>query len=167
MLVAAFRNGARPVRVFSASKTVAVCTAALLLLGVASMRATPVLAQDATQSAPGLVTSRQAHQLLRAGRITLIDIRRPSEWREVGIAAGAVPITMHQGVTKFVSALKRRGLIGKRIALICARGVRSNWLRRALAKRGITQVTNVGDGILGGRIGPGWRASGLPMRRWP
>ncbi len=144
--------------------------AALFLAHVALALPMSVAPATARQiSAPPRVTAAEAHRLLSAGRIRLIDIRRPSEWRATGVAAGAVAITMHQGVSQFLNTLNQRGLTGatQPIALICAHGVRSRWLRGQLLRRGITNVIDVTDGTLGSRGGRGWKASGLPMRAWP
>ena len=42
-----------------------------------------------------IIDAPTAHQMQQDGSVTLIDIRRPSEWRDTGIAQGARTITMH------------------------------------------------------------------------
>ena len=112
------------------------------------------------------ITARQAHPLVKTGRISLIDIRLESEWRVTGIAEGAIPVTMHQPMSRFLAELAAHGITPdseRPIALICARGVRSHRLQAALERVGFKHVIDVGDGTLGSRHGPGWRPSGLPM----
>ena len=112
------------------------------------------------------ITSLQAYPLVKDGKIALIDIRLRSEWRDTGIAEGAVPITMHQPLRFFIAALERQGIRpgdSKPVALICAHGIRSRRLQAYMQRRGFSHVIDVGDGTLGSAHGPGWRAAGLPM----
>ncbi|MEM9028889.1 MAG: rhodanese-like domain-containing protein [Pseudomonadota bacterium] len=115
------------------------------------------------------IVSTQAVRLLADRKILLVDIRLPQEWRQTGVAVGAVPITMHQNFDRFVQALRAKlaSANGRQLALICARGVRSRRMQRVLAKIGMTNVVDVTDGMLGSPAGPGWRKSGLAIRRWP
>ncbi|WP_420557317.1 rhodanese-like domain-containing protein [Roseovarius sp.] len=109
---------------------------------------------------------RDAFDAAQAGDVLLIDIRTPEEWRETGIGQGAHPIDMRR--SDFIAALD--SLTGARkdapIALICARGVRSARLGRALVNAGYTNTVNVPEGMLGSRAGPGWIASGLPVTNY-
>ncbi|WP_209313637.1 rhodanese-like domain-containing protein [Jannaschia formosa] len=104
-------------------------------------------------------------EAVQAGEITLIDIRRPDEWAETGIAAGAHPLDMRRG--DFVAALS--GIVdGGRdapVALICARGVRSDRMSARLAEAGFTRIVDVPEGMLGSAAGPGWLARDLPVVR--
>lgn len=88
------------------------------------------------------------------GRITLIDIRRPDEWAATGIAQGAIPLDMRDPK----SAQKLLTLVpvpNARIALICARGVRSRHLAGQLTETGFTNIIDVPEGMLGTGAGPG------------
>ena len=38
----------------------------------------------------------KAHQQSKAGQVHLVDIRRPSEWKQTGVAKHASKITMHK-----------------------------------------------------------------------
>lgn len=104
-------------------------------------------------------------EAMRAGRITLVDIRRPDEWDRTGVAADAVPLDMRR--EDFVDALLAQvgGAEDASIALICARGVRSDRMSARLADAGFTQVIDVPEGMLGSAAGPGWLARGLPVER--
>ena len=108
----------------------------------------------------------EAHAQAAAGRVILVDIRTPREWRATGIGQGAVPIDMRRD--DFVQALQRVAGPDRnvRIALICARGVRSARMSLRLSAAGFTNIIDVPEGMLGSRAGPGWVRSGLPVRDW-
>lgn len=104
-----------------------------------------------------------AHRLASAGEIVLVDIRRPEEWTATGIGTSAVPLDMRR--PDFIPELRRiAGGTDRAIALICARGVRSNRMSAALTKAGFSRIIDVPEGMLGSRAGPGWLARGLPVR---
>ncbi len=105
----------------------------------------------------------QAYELSNRGDIILIDVRTPAEWKKTGIGASARAISMHlPGFFDKINAVVR-GDKSKAIALICARGNRSNRMQAALVERGYTNVIDVAEGMLGSRAGPGWIARGLPL----
>lgn len=106
---------------------------------------------------------KAAHAAALAGEVVLLDIRRPDEWAATGIGAGATPLDMRGD--DFASALDAMlgGDRSRPIALICARGVRSERLAARLAEAGFTQVADVPEGMLGSAAGPGWLARGLPV----
>ncbi len=111
----------------------------------------------------GALSVGDAHAAAQAGRITLIDIRRPDEWARTRVGEGAVPLDMPD--PSFEQELL--ALIPDRaapVALICARGVRSRGLSQRLAAAGFTNVIDVPEGMLGSGAGPGWIAAGLPLR---
>lgn len=119
----------------------------------------------------GIIDAPTAHRMLQAGSVTLIDIRRPSEWSVSGIPAGASAITMHDpgGPTEFLSAVLAAvgGDRAAPIALICATGIRSSWATSFLAAQGFTGVYNVREGVMGRGSQPGWIRQGLPMEDAP
>ena len=99
----------------------------------------------------------------QAGDITLIDIRTPGEWRQTGVAAGALMIDMRsqsfvQDVLKAV-----QGNPDAPIVLICRTGNRTSYVRDALEKLGFTNVSHVPEGMAGSAAGPGWVRRGLPI----
>ena len=106
-----------------------------------------------------------AFDAARDGAILLVDIRRPDEWMETGIPEGATPIDMRRA--DFIEALDAlaTGDRGRRIALICARGVRSDRMSARLTEAGFTRIADVPEGMLGSRAGPGWLMRGLPVMR--
>lgn len=106
----------------------------------------------------------EAYAAAIEGRITLIDIRRLDEWAATGIGQGAVPIDMRD--PEFTTKL--RALVpdqNARIALICARGVRSRHLAGRPVEAGFTHIIDVPEGMLGSGAGPGWLSAGLPVTK--
>jgi rhodanese-related sulfurtransferase len=115
------------------------------------------------------ITADTAYDRLSKGQLTLIDIRSPEEWRESGVPAGALAITMHDpgGKAAFAKAILRAvgGDKTKPIALICAVGRRSRWAQGFLANQGHVQVQDVSEGMFGrGKHLPGWVRRGLPVK---
>lgn len=111
------------------------------------------------------MTPPEALAALRAGSVVLIDIRSPEEWAMTGLAEGAVPIDMRR--PDFVEAV--RDILGpqdRRVALICARGVRSRQMTRLLLEAGIAPIIDVPEGMLGSPAGPGWVKRDLPVVTW-
>ena len=104
-----------------------------------------------------------AHAAAAAGEITLIDVRRPDEWEATGMPRGAVPIDMRRD--DFLDALDAAigGDRAASVAIICARGVRSDRVSARLSEAGFTRVIDVPEGMLGSGAGPGWLARGLPV----
>ena len=106
------------------------------------------------------------------GTLLLIDVRSPGEWKDTGLAKGAVPISIHRedGLKGFVSEVRARtnGNQLRQIALICASGVRSARAAKALEKAGYTSLFNVREGMRGNlKDGPGWLKRSLPLISWP
>ena len=129
---------------------------ALVLLAAAGFaRATPDLAAPDAAAA------------VAAGKITLIDIRTPPEWKETGVAKGARRVNMlhPQGAPGFVEQLlgEVKGDRNAPIALICRTGNRTTQVQRYLQSVGFTQVYNVKEGMAGSAAGPGWLKRGLPV----
>lgn len=115
----------------------------------------------------GKLSVAEAHQRAIAGSVILIDIRRPREWQDTGVPAGAAPLDMRR--EDFAPALS--AIVGpdrdRPFALICARGVRSARLALALTEAGYTNVIDVPEGMLGSTAGPGWLSAGLPVGTAP
>ncbi len=114
-------------------------------------------AQADTISAPEALTRVQA------GRLILVDIRRPDEWQATGVAQGAHPVDMRD--EDFIAELDALtgGDRSKPIAMICAKGVRSRWMAARLRVSGYENVVDVREGMLGSSAGAGWVARGLPV----
>ncbi|MDA1325262.1 MAG: rhodanese-like domain-containing protein [Proteobacteria bacterium] len=128
------------------------------------------LIAPATAYAGSVIDSTKALAGVKAGEMTLIDVRSPEEWRETGVPEGAKAVTIHgpKGMAGFV-ADATRAVGGKKdqpIALICARGWRSWRAGNALRDAGFTNVINVREGMLGNPLdGPGWLDRKLPVER--
>jgi rhodanese-related sulfurtransferase len=123
-------------------------------------------------SSPGafaqtIVSPEQALRLARGGQVTIIDIRRPDEWRQTGLPTGAERATVRfsRGPNEFLRriAALTKGDKSRPIALICAAGVRSGYASKLLASRGYTQVMDISEGMLGNGKGAGWLARDLPI----
>jgi len=115
-----------------------------------------------------LLDPETAHRKVEAGELTLIDVRRPSEWAETGVPAGARTMTMHgpkgiEGLLDEIDAMTG-GDKNAPIALICHSGTRSSRVRAALAERGYRKAYDVSAGVVGSYFTPGWIARGLPTR---
>ncbi len=128
---------------------------------------TLLLAWSATASANPDLTASEAAAAASAGKITLVDIRTPPEWKETGVAKGAKLINMlhPQGAPGFTKALldQVKGDRNAPIALICRTGNRTTQVQRYLQSQGFTQVYNVKEGMAGSGAGPGWLKRGLPV----
>ena len=111
------------------------------------------------------LSAPEAHARAQAGQLTLIDVRTPEEWRETGVAPGAVRLEGSR--PDFAADVLRqvKGDRGAPIALICRTGNRSGRAQEYLRSEGFTQVYNVGEGMAGSASGPGWLARGLPVER--
>jgi rhodanese-related sulfurtransferase len=122
------------------------------------------------QTLPPRTTARMsvadAHRQAGEGRVTLVDVRTPEEWRETGVPASAHAITMHQDPKALVANLDR--VLGadrtKPLAIICRTGNRTGRLQAELAKLGYVNVIDVAEGVAGSGAGPGWLKTGLPVR---
>ena len=113
------------------------------------------------------VTPAQAHALLQAQNLTLIDVRRPDEWTRTGVAPGADLIDLRRD--DFVSAVKQAiaDAPNRPVAVICAAGVRSARMTRLLTQAGVIGVIDIPEGMTGSRAGPGWLDRGLPVLPYP
>jgi rhodanese-related sulfurtransferase len=113
------------------------------------------------------LTAPEAAAAVAAGKVTLIDIRTPPEWKETGVAKGAQLLNMlhPQGAPGFTNALldKVKGDKNAPIALICRTGNRTTQVQRYLQSQGFTNVYNVKEGMAGSGAGPGWLKRGLPV----
>lgn len=135
-----------------------------LLLGAGSAA---VAGMGAWAMRPGFegtgMTPPEAHEAAVAGKVLLVDIRRPEEWRKTGVGEGAHPLDMRR--EDFVEALLALtgGDRSRPVALICASGARSDRTSLKLEKAGFTRIIDVPEGMTGSRAGPGWVARNLPV----
>lgn len=141
----------------------------LLSLLILFAAGTAGLAQTSAPAAlPGAMSAAEAHAAAGAGKVVLVDIRSQEEWKDTGVPASGHAVTMHQAQASFVRQIEAltQGDKAKPLALICATGSRSSFLRSWLVKAGYTAVIDVSEGMEGGRAGRGWVRAGLPIRKW-
>lgn len=119
---------------------------------------TPALAFDATAD----IAAADARQKLSTGEMILVDVREPAEWRQTGIAEGALTLSMNdpQFLLKIMQIEAENP--DKQIGFICASSRRSGLVQAELAKRGFTNTASVFGGMTGNGQVPGWIAEGLP-----
>jgi rhodanese-related sulfurtransferase len=117
----------------------------------------------------GAIPAPEALAKAKAGKIAIVDVRQPSEWRETGLPQDAIPISLHdaqQAVRHdFVRDIEN-ALGGDKdapVALICAGGVRSSAARELLVDAGFTHVFDINEGMFGNGEDPGWLARELPV----
>jgi len=109
------------------------------------------------------LSAPDAYAAVAAGKLTLIDIRTPAEWRATGVARGVRRIDM---LDPQFEAKLRAAVLGDKsapIGLICRTGNRTTHVQRWLRQQGYINVYNVKEGMAGSRAGPGWVARGLPL----
>ena len=141
-------------------------------LSVAAAAALMLLSINACSRVSGpTLAAPDAYAQAQAGKLTLIDIRRPDEWRQTGVARDALRINMvhPQGDAGFVRQVEAE-LGGNRtapIGLICRTGNRTTRMQQVLREAGFTQVYNIREGMAGSSTGPGWIARGLPVTPCP
>ncbi len=128
------------------------------LLGVIAHTATHT-AHAAEAEIEGVMAARKQSV---AGKMILIDIRRPQEWLESGIpdTAIALDMTAKDFVPRLQALIEQNA--NKKIGLICAVGSRSRYLADWLNRQGVNGVVNVSAGVHGRN---GWLANKLPVRK--
>lgn len=134
---------------------------AALLMSVSAATVAQVAGPDAEMSAS------DAYELVTDGKVTLIDIRRPEEWRQTGVAQGALRINMlhPKGLQGFAQEVYNAvgGDLNAPIVLICRTGSRTSRIQPILEQVGFTNVKHIPEGTLGNRKKPGWIEQGLPI----
>lgn len=125
-----------------------------------------MLAAPMSQAEPD-ISATQAHEAATAGKVVLIDIRTPEEWRQTGVAPGAGRVDYYRGPQVLLQSVLQ--MVGgdktKPVALICRTGNRTTHAQEFLRAQGFTQVYNVKEGMAGSAAGPGWLRRGLPVDR--
>ncbi len=110
---------------------------------------------------PRILSAVEAADALDGEAIVVLDIRTRQEWAETGVAAGAWPVSMHEPDFGDRMQAILRAYPAEKIALICATGGRSGYMADLLAQNGITDISDVSEGMLGNDRGPGWVARGF------
>lgn len=110
--------------------------------------------------------AQDVHLGVQNDTLVLVDVRTPDEWRNTGIAQGAVPISMQD--VDFLNKLAQltNEHPGKHVAFICASGRRSGIVQAELARRGYENMFSVHGGTTGSSEAPGWIGEGLPITAW-
>lgn len=133
----------------------------------AAFALTAPLTSPALAQAPVRTVSSEAF-VSSSEKATLIDVREPVEWAETGVPRGAATISISR--KDFVDAVLARvgGDKSAPVAVICKSGSRSAKAAEALSAAGFTNVTNIGDGMMGrAAAGRGWLAAKLPTSAAP
>jgi rhodanese-related sulfurtransferase len=127
-----------------------------------------VAASSGSARAGGTVTEVDVARLggLVASGVTIVDVRRPEEWRETGVIDGSALITAFDAngrlIPSFPAALAAAAERDEEVVLICRSGNRSRAISRLLAEHaGYTHVMNANGGILA------WIAAGKPVTPCP
>ena len=122
------------------------------------------LAASAAHAEPDL-TAPEAYAAASEGKVRLIDIRTPQEWRQTGVAPGAGRVDFYRGPEVLLNAILRMadGNKDAPIALICRTGNRTSHAQKFLQAQGFTRVYNVKEGMAGSAAGPGWLKRSLPV----
>lgn len=157
----------RPVTVGSGTHLIAgrldACWVMALAVTCCILTSTPAIAAESWT-----LSAAEARERAAGEGLTIIDIRRPDEWRRTGLPAVAAQATMRfgRGTADFLGRIRTLtdGNPNRPIALICAAGVRSAYAAKLLREQGYTRVYDISEGMLGSDAGPGWLASGLPTR---
>lgn len=121
----------------------------------------------------GALLPNEAHALMTAGDVVLVDVRTAAEWQWVGRVPDALMIewqsfpTMEVN-TEFVSQLQQQVSKDKPLAFLCRSGARSHFAATIAAENGYTAF-NVLEGFEGDldaeqhrNTQNGWRARQLP-----
>src|SRR3569833_2586247 len=141
-------------------------------LSVAALAALALLSLGACSRDNGLTLSApDAYAQIQAGTLTLIDVRTSDEWRQTGVAQGALRINMAntQGEAGFVRQVDA-ALGGDRnasIGIIGLAGSRATHAQEVLRTSGFTHVYTIKEGMLRSSAGPGWIARKLPVEPCP
>jgi len=127
---------------------------------------------SAAFAADAVLPADQAYQAAQAGRLTLIDVRTPAEWRETGVPVGAIRADLKDpgGPAAFVATVTAalKGDKTTAVAVICRSGNRSTHAQQVLQEAGFSAVSNIREGMAGNPVdGPGWLARHLPVAAVP
>lgn len=122
------------------------------------------LAASVARAEPDL-TAPEAFVAASEGKVRLIDIRTPQEWRQTGVAPGAGRVDFYRGPEVLLQSILQitGGDRNAPIALICRTGNRTTHAQKYLQSVGFTQVYNVKEGMAGSAAGPGWLKRELPV----
>ena len=103
--------------------------------------ATPATAKNLT------LETLSGSQLASDPDTLLVDIRRPEEWKEIGVIEGALLVT-YKSPESFLKIVAPKLVDGQRLALICRSGNRTSRASQQLAGLVDFDVVDVQGGIL-------------------
>jgi rhodanese-related sulfurtransferase len=106
------------------------------------------------------VSVQTAHQYSVSGEVLIVDVRRPEEWAETGVAPGAALITLQDADFLERLAVAAGGNKDAAIAFNCRSGVRSASAAEKARAAGYSNVYNVTGGM---SAAGGWIDAGLPV----
>jgi len=113
------------------------------------------------------IAPEQAFARASAGELLIVDVRQPEEWRETGMAPGAVGVPLRHPAGEAGLVADIDAIVGgdrdRPLALVCRSGRRSAQAAEILRANGFTQVYNVSGGMLGGGGQAGWVEKRLPV----
>ena len=119
----------------------------------------------------GAVTPAEAHRLAQAGAASIVDVRTPGEWRDVGHVEGPPLIVWPRDgraeeIHEFLRQLRESFEPSQALLFLCRSGVRSHHAALVAASAGFEKAYNILGGFEGHPgSGDGWRSSGLPWTR--
>ena len=118
----------------------------------------------------GAITPAEANALREAGAATLVDVRTPEEYRQVGHVPGTSLVVWPRSgapedVQRFVGEVVAAHDPAQPLLLLCRSGVRSHYAAHVLAQAGYTRAYNILQGFEGAFPGEGWKAAGLPVEQ--
>jgi rhodanese-related sulfurtransferase/transcriptional regulator with XRE-family HTH domain len=102
------------------------------------------------------IAAREAHELIGAGGVDVVDVREPHEWA-TGHLPGARLVPLGQLRADPEGA--HLGGKGGKVLFVCESGGRSSHAAQLAESRGIVDVYSLEGGTLG------WRAAGLPIEQ--
>ena len=121
------------------------------------------LSPVAAMAEQSTISAAEANDAVHAGSMILIDVRRPEEWMQTGVAEGAWLLDMtDENFGAYLMAVLDRNPEHD-VAIICRTGNRTGYLMERLRKNGIDRVLDVSEGMAGGPNGTGWIPAGLPI----
>lgn len=115
------------------------------------------------------ISAPQAHERAKQGKLLIIDVRTPEEWRETGVIPEARRLDFYRGPQVMLKSVLEMvgGDKNAAIAVVCHSGSRSTEAQRFLQAQGFTQVYNLKEGMAGSTAGPGWLNRRLPLEPCP
>jgi rhodanese-related sulfurtransferase len=119
----------------------------------------------------GAVTPAEAYQLAQAKAATIVDVRTPEEWRDVGHVEGPSLVVWPRSggeaeVRNFLVQLQELYDPSQPLLFLCRTGVRSHYAAHVATAAGFQKAYNILEGFEGHPgAGDGWRAAGLPWKK--